>query len=173
MRVNQVIYSSNFQSFVNTTCFFGYIAFFILTILLPLPYHQEPAGVISVQGFVKGVSSVEQFQREAPPIIALCVLIPFLMGVICLLLYKITYIKSKNEVKKEISENVKYDYISNELKNDWEMDMEQHINNRKHRESKLELERQKSFLEITKKNRDMEAQIKKLMEEMKGAKENE
>lgn len=162
MRVNQIIYSNTFQAFLNSMSFALTIMCFILTILLPLPYHQEPAGVISLQGY-EG-KNLEQFQREAPPIIALAVLVPFLCGLIFMLLYKITYVKSKNEVKREIGENVKFDYISNEIKNEWELSIENHINTKKHRETEMEIARKKAFIEMTKKNQEMEEKLNKLLE---------
>lgn len=154
MRVNQILYSNTFQAFLNSLSFFGAIACFMLTILLPLPYKQEPAGGISL----------EQDPTKAPPIIALAVLVPFLCGIIFMLLYRITYVKSKNEVKREIGENVKFDYISNEIKNDWELSIENHINTRKHRETEMEIARKKAFIEMTKKNQEMEEKLNKLLE---------
>lgn len=164
MRVNQILYSNTFQTFLNSLSFVLTIACFILTILLPLPYHQEPPGIISLQGYQLGISDTSQFQREAPPIIALAVLVPFLCGLIFMLLYRITYIKSKNEVKREIGENVKFDYISNEIKNDWELSIENHINTKKHRETEMEIARKKAFIEMTKKNQEMEEKLNKLLE---------
>lgn len=163
MRVNQILYSNTFQAFLNSISFVLTIVCFILTILLPLPYHQEPPGIISLQGYVNG-DNIAQFQKEAPPIIALGVLVPFLCGIIFMLLYRITYVKSKNEVKREIGENVKFDYISNEIKNDWELSIENHINTRKHRETEMEIARKKAFIEMTKKNQEMEEKLNKLLE---------
>lgn len=154
MRVNQILYSNTFQAFLNSLSFFMTIACFMLTILLPLPYQQEKPGGISL----------EPDPTKAPPIIALAVLVPFLCGLIFMLLYKITYIKSKNEVKREIGENVKFDYISNEIKNEWELSIENHINTKKHRETEMEIARKKAFIEMTKKNQEMEEKLNKLLE---------
>lgn len=162
MRVNQIIYSNTFQAFLNSMSFFLTIACFMLTILLPLPYQQEPAGGISL----------EPDPTKAPPIIALAVLVPFLCGLIFMLLYKITYVKSKNEVKREIGENVKFDYISNEIKNEWELSIENHINTKKHRETEMEIERKKMFLELTKKNREMEEKLEKMVRSLENEKPN-
>lgn len=154
MRVNQLLYSNTFQAFLNSLSFFLTIACFMLTILLPLPYHQEQPGGISL----------ESCPEKAPPIIALAVLVPFLCGIIFMLLYRLTYVKSKNEVKREIGENVKFDYISNEIKNEWELNIENHINTKKHRETEMEIARKKAFIEMTKKNQEMEEKLNKLLE---------
>ena len=115
MRVNQIFYNPRVQSWINTISFILFVACFLLTILLPLPYHQEKAGAISL----------EPDPDKAAPIIALAVLIPFLMGIIFFLIFKITYRKSLQEVKNEFQENVAFQLIDNETTFKWEQELEE------------------------------------------------
>lgn len=149
MRINQIIHSNWFQALVNSLSFLFMVACFILTILLPLPYHQEKPGGISLQ----------PDPALAPPIIALCVVVPFSWGIIFLLLYKLTYKKSKHEVLNEMRENVEFDFISNEKKHTWEIDIENHIFDKKIRKAELEIKKKQQYIELKQRQDDMDKKI--------------
>ncbi len=149
MRINQITNSDKFQGFLNTFSFLMMLLCFAAVILLPLPYKREEPGGISLQPDPK----------KAPPIIALCVVVPFLGGIIFLLIYKITYKKSKSEVLKELDENVEFNFISNETKYQWEMELETHTQNKKEREIEIALKRKENYLKMKQKERELDRKI--------------
>lgn len=153
MRVNNLFYSKGFQAFINTLSFLLMISCFALTILLPLPYKQEDPGGISL----------EPNPNDAPPIISLCVVVPFLCGVIFLLIYKITYKKTKMEVLKEFGENVEFDFISNETKHKWELDIEGYVMDRKIRQAELELDKKLKYVQLKQKEKEVEIKIDEMI----------
>lgn len=163
VRVNNLFYSKGFQAFINTISFLFMMCCFALTILLPLPYKQEAPGGISL----------EPDPLLAPPIIALCVVVPFLSGVIFLLIYKITYKKTKMEVLKEFGENVEFDFISNETKHKWELDIEGHVMDRKIRRAELELDKKLKYIELKQKEQEVEIRIEEMVKGVKRETTNE
>lgn len=163
VRVNNIFYSKGFQAFINTLSFLLMMCSFCLTILLPLPYKQEQPGGISL----------EPDPIEAPPIIALCVVVPFLFGIICLLIYKITYKKTKMEVLKEFGENVEFDFISNETKHKWELDIEGHVMDRKIRRAELELDKKLKYIQLKQKEQEVETRIEEMVKGVKRETTNE
>lgn len=152
MRINQIIHSNWFQAFINTISFLSMIICFFLSILLPLPYHQEDPGGISLQ----------PNPELAPPIIAICVVVPFSWGIIFLLIYKVTYKKSKHEVLKEMSENVEFDFISNEKKHSWQMDIENHVFDRKIKEAEMEIKKKEQYIALKQKQDKIDKKIREM-----------
>lgn len=140
MRVNQVYYSKAFQTFINTFSFVMFICCMLLTILLPLPYRGEQPGGISLQ----------PNPQLAPPIIALCVMIPFLCGIIFYLIFRITYRKSIQEVKSEFQENVSFNLIDSETIFKWENQLEEFTASKALKKAETEKKRQENFLKIEK-----------------------
>lgn len=140
MRVNQVYFSRGFQTFINTFSFVMFICCMILTILLPLPYFGESPGGISLQ----------PNPDLAPPIIALCVIVPFLCGIIFYLIFRITYKKSIQEVKNEFQENVSFNLIDSETVFKWENQLEEFTANKALKKAETEKRKQENFLKIEK-----------------------
>lgn len=160
MRINQIYFSNWFQSFLNTFSFIMFISCMILTILLPLPYQGEDPGGISLQ----------PNPDLAPPIIALCVLVPFLVGMIFYLLFKITYKKSIQEVKNEFQENVSFNLIDTETVFKWENEVESFGAAKALKKAETEKKRQENFLKIQK----IQEKVKKEIAELERIKnENE
>lgn len=157
MRVNQILYSKPFISFVNTMAFILSICCFLLVILLPLPYHREPPGTISLA----------TDPNIAPYVIVICVVIPFQMGIIFQLIYKLTYKKSKQELLNELGENVKFGYITNETKWDWELDVENNALLQQKRIAELKKKRRDMYQEIKNKEKELEKQVQEI-DEFKG-----
>lgn len=140
MRVNQVYFSKGFQTFINTFSFIMFVCCMLLTILLPLPYYGEKPGGISLQ----------PNPDLAPPIIALCVMVPFLVGIIFYLIFRITYKKSIQEVKNEFQENVSFNLIDSETIFKWETQLEEFTANKALKKAETEKKKQENFLKIEK-----------------------
>lgn len=152
MRVNQVYFSKGFQTFINTLAFVLFICCLILTILLPLPYYGEKPGGISLQ----------PDPTLAPPIIALCVIVPFLCSIIFYLVFKITYKKSIQEVKNEFQENVSFNLIDTETVFKWENQLEEFSANKALKKAETEKARQENFLKIEKTKEKIKKEIAEL-----------
>lgn len=158
MRVNQVYFSKAFQTFINTFSFVMFICCMLLTILLPLPYRGERPGGITLQ----------PDPTLAPPIIALCVVVPFLCGIIFYLLFRITYKKSIQEVKNEFQENVSFNLIDSETIFKWENQLEEFTATKALKKAETEKKKQENFLRIQK----MKDKIIKEIAELEKANEN-
>lgn len=152
MRVNALYFSPKFQSFLNTSSFVLMIMCFLLTILLPLPYMGEQPGGISLQ----------PNPELAPPIIAICVMIPFLIGVIFYLIFKITYQKSIQEVKSEFQENVSFNLIDTKTIFDWENQLEEFSASKVLRKTELEKKKYEQFLKVQKIKEKMDKELLEL-----------
>lgn len=157
MRINQLTHSQGFITFINTISFILSICCFILVILLPLPYHRENPGTISL--------CTDPYL--APYVIVICVLIPFLLGVIFQLIYKMTYKKSKQELLSELNENVANGFITNETKWNWEFDVEDHQLWLQERKAELKKKRKQKFMELKRKESEIIEKIKDI-DEYKG-----
>lgn len=165
MRVNQIYFSPKFQSFLNTASFVLMIVCFLLTLLLPMPYEGEPAGAISLQ----------KNPELAPPIIVICVVIPFLLGIIFYLVFRITYIKSIDEVKSEFQENVSFNLIDTETVFKWENQVEEFNASKVLKKAETEKKKQEHILKLKKmeeKLKQEEEKLRKEIEVLRG-KENE
>lgn len=149
MRINQFLHSKGFISFVNGTSFILSLICFILVILLPLPYHREPPGTISLCND----------PEKAPLVIVICVIIPFQSGIIFQLIYKITYKKSKQELLNELTQNVAHGYITNETKYKWEFDVEKHQLDEQEQKALFEKKRKEKFIELKKQEEDIVKRI--------------
>lgn len=80
--------------------------------------------------------------------------------------YKITYVKSRNEVRKELNENVRFDYISNEIKNEWELNLDAHVNNKLFKEKESEIKKKQNWLDLKEKELKMLDKIEKMEREL-------
>lgn len=149
MRINQITHSKGFISFVNTMSFILSVCCFILVVLLPLPYHQETPGTISLC----------TDPNLAPYVIVICVLIPFLCGIIFQLIYKMTYKKSKQELLNELNENVANGFITNETKWNWEFDVEDHQLWLQERQAELRKKRKEKFMQLKQKEKELVEKI--------------
>lgn len=195
MRINALYYSKKFQSFLNTFAFIFMICCFILTILLPLPYHGEDTtawvikpvdAVLDDQGklvtpAIEGVRgygiTFEPRGDYAPPVIAICVLVPFLTGIISYLIFKITYIKSINEVKQEFQENISFNLIDTKTVIDWENQVESFKSGKALRKAEQDYLRKENAIKLIKMEEDIKKKIDKMNKELvanenKGIKQN-
>lgn len=154
MRINQITHSKGFVSFVNTMSFIFSVCCFILVILLPLPYHREPPGTISLC----------TDPDKAPFVIVICVFIPFLSGVIFQLIYKMTYKKSKQELLNELTENVANGFITNETKWNWEFDVENHQLWLQERYADLIERRKQKYMELKRKEKSLIEKVQDISE---------
>lgn len=161
MRVNTFYFSDKFQSFLNTFSFIMFIICMLLTILLPLPYKNELPGGISLQ----------PDPNLAPPIIALCVLIPFLLGMNFFLIFKVTYKKSVNEVKKEFQENVTFNLIDTQTVHKWENELTDFGLSKELRKVEAEKRQQEQFINLQKKKAKLQKEMEEIAKQLRQTQE--